>query len=138
MIAKSSSEVSWLVPNHNSDPIHHKYSITNRLGCDNRFCFLFFGLTLVVLLIIGMVPRFVPNLNENNNDLLRKQSRLRIRRWNFHSHNHSFPESVNGTDAHLKLGEDKDENGCIPSAGFIWCDSLHTCIQPWVVICPSL
>lgn len=29
------------------------------------------------------------------------------------------------------LGGDRDEHGCIPSAGEVWCENLHKCIQPF-------
>lgn len=33
------------------------------------------------------------------------------------------------------LGGDRDEHGCIPSAGYIWCDKLQKCIRPWEEKC---
>ncbi len=28
--------------------------------------------------------------------------------------------------------------GCKVSAGYLWCEVLHKCIQPWITICPNL
>jgi hypothetical protein len=33
------------------------------------------------------------------------------------------------------LGGDKDEHGCIGSAGYIWCEPLNKCIRPWEEEC---
>lgn len=33
------------------------------------------------------------------------------------------------------LGGDRDEHGCIPSAGYIWCEKLGKCIRPWEEKC---
>ena len=35
------------------------------------------------------------------------------------------------------LGGDRDEHGCIPSAGYIWCEELQECIRPWETPCGS-
>lgn len=32
-------------------------------------------------------------------------------------------------------GSDRDEYGCIPSAGYTWCDALQKCIRPWEEKC---
>jgi len=32
-------------------------------------------------------------------------------------------------------GGDRDENGCIPSAGYTWCEVLGECIQPFETVC---
>ena len=29
------------------------------------------------------------------------------------------------------VGADRDENGCIGSAGYQWCASLGKCVRPW-------
>ena len=33
------------------------------------------------------------------------------------------------------LGGDRDEHGCIPSAGYIWCEKLQKCVRPWETPC---
>ena len=33
------------------------------------------------------------------------------------------------------LGGDRDEHGCIPSAGYVWCEKLGKCIRPWEEKC---
>ncbi|MFP4403713.1 MAG: hypothetical protein ACLFPJ_05150 [Candidatus Woesearchaeota archaeon] len=35
------------------------------------------------------------------------------------------------------VGDDVDEHGCIPSAGYVWCESLGECIRPWETDCPE-
>ncbi len=35
-------------------------------------------------------------------------------------------------------GSDRDEHGCIPSAGYSWCESKQMCIRPWETVCPLL
>jgi hypothetical protein len=29
------------------------------------------------------------------------------------------------------VGGDRDNNGCIPSAGYRWCAKLKQCVRPW-------
>lgn len=29
------------------------------------------------------------------------------------------------------IGNDKDEHGCIPSAGYLWSDAKQACVRPW-------
>lgn len=31
------------------------------------------------------------------------------------------------------VGGDRDADGCIPSAGYSWCNSTQQCEQPWVL-----
>lgn len=33
------------------------------------------------------------------------------------------------------VGNDRDEHGCIGSAGYLWCGSLNKCIRPWEEEC---
>lgn len=35
------------------------------------------------------------------------------------------------------VGGDKDEYGCIGSAGYTWCEDLQKCIRPWEETCSS-
>ena len=35
------------------------------------------------------------------------------------------------------LGGDRDEHGCIPSAGYIWCEEIQECVRPWETPCDS-
>ena len=34
-------------------------------------------------------------------------------------------------------GSDRDEHGCIPSAGYEWCEPLQKCIRPWEENCTA-
>ena len=36
-----------------------------------------------------------------------------------------------------KVGGDKDEYGCIGSAGYMWCETLQECVRPWETYCES-
>lgn len=29
------------------------------------------------------------------------------------------------------VGADRDEHGCIPSAGYRWCAKVRECVRPW-------
>jgi hypothetical protein len=33
------------------------------------------------------------------------------------------------------VGGDKDEHGCIASAGYQWCSETHKCYRPWEAKC---
>jgi len=35
------------------------------------------------------------------------------------------------------VGGDRDSHGCIPSAGYMWCEVLQKCVRPWETPCPS-
>ncbi len=35
------------------------------------------------------------------------------------------------------VGNDKDEHGCIGSAGYSWCESKNKCLRSWEEGCPS-
>jgi hypothetical protein len=48
----------------------------------------------------------------------------------------TFNESE-GQIKKLPLGGDRDEHGCIPSAGYSWCASANKCIRPWEELCES-
>lgn len=36
------------------------------------------------------------------------------------------------------VGNDRDEHGCIGSAGYVWCESLEKCVRPWEEKCEGL
>ena len=36
------------------------------------------------------------------------------------------------------VGGDRDEHGCIPSAGYTWCEEKQKCLRVWEEECPSL
>lgn len=36
-----------------------------------------------------------------------------------------------------KVGGDRDAHGCIPSAGYSWCDAKQQCIRPWETNCTA-
>ena len=47
--------------------------------------------------------------------------------------NTSVPEQIrNDSETEDKLvGSDRDEHGCIGSAGYQWCAALSKCVRPW-------
>jgi len=44
-------------------------------------------------------------------------------------------EPRQGTDNGTLVGNDRDAHGCIPSAGYSWCDAKQKCIRPWEENC---
>jgi len=36
-----------------------------------------------------------------------------------------------------EVGNDRDENGCIASAGYTWCESRQECLRSWEDTCPA-
>lgn len=36
-------------------------------------------------------------------------------------------------NAILVVGSDKDHQGCIGSAGYVWCSLLKKCVRPWEI-----
>ena len=36
----------------------------------------------------------------------------------------------------LLPGSGRDAHGCIPSAGYSWCEALAQCVRPWETHCP--
>jgi hypothetical protein len=35
------------------------------------------------------------------------------------------------------VGNDRDAHGCIPSAGYSWCEVKQKCLRPWEEVCTS-
>lgn len=149
MDSQSPSETSELIPNKKKRDTFHftidrfeRLSPIHRHYYDNRCCFLLFGVMLLLFLVMGMIPRIVTNQSYTRNNDLSTENNLRMRRrWNNYSQNndpdYQSPESLY-SEMDIHLGGDKDEHGCITSAGFTWCEQLHTCIQPWLTICPTI
>eukprot|EP00751_Fragilariopsis_kerguelensis_P018756 CAMPEP_0170847356 /NCGR_PEP_ID=MMETSP0734-20130129/8735_1 /TAXON_ID=186038 /ORGANISM="Fragilariopsis kerguelensis, Strain L26-C5" /LENGTH=339 /DNA_ID=CAMNT_0011216561 /DNA_START=95 /DNA_END=1111 /DNA_ORIENTATION=- len=59
----------------------------------------------------------------------------RDQRYLFNNGNHG------GGNTHYPIynrpGSDRDDYGCIGSAGYSWCHSLSKCIRPWETTCPG-
>ncbi len=47
-------------------------------------------------------------------------------------------DSQGGADNTPIVGNDKDEHGCIGSAGYQWCEEKQKCLRTWEEDCPSL
>lgn len=41
------------------------------------------------------------------------------------------PQEQAPARAEQKVGGDRDEHGCIPSAGYSWCERTARCERPW-------
>ena len=37
-----------------------------------------------------------------------------------------------------QIGGEKDEHGCLPAAGYQWCESKQECVRAWETYCPEL
>lgn len=35
------------------------------------------------------------------------------------------------------VGDDRDEHGCIGTAGYTWCEAKQKCLQTWEEDCPA-
>lgn len=36
-----------------------------------------------------------------------------------------------------QIGGELDEHGCLPTAGYVWCESKQECFRPWMDDCPG-
>uniref|UniRef100_A0A7S2KWI4 Uncharacterized protein n=1 Tax=Leptocylindrus danicus TaxID=163516 RepID=A0A7S2KWI4_9STRA len=43
---------------------------------------------------------------------------------------------VGAVNSMESVGNDRDSHGCIPSAGYMWCEVLQKCVRPWETPCP--
>ena len=41
-------------------------------------------------------------------------------------------EALMGSTTSGMVGGDRDEHGCIGSAGYRWCEGLKECVRPWL------
>lgn len=41
------------------------------------------------------------------------------------------PKPAKETTPPAKVGADRDAHGCIPSAGYSWCEKTQQCERPW-------
>ena len=51
--------------------------------------------------------------------------------------NPSSPAPINGCGASPLVGGDKDAHGCIPSAGYSWCEIKQKCLRLWEESCEA-
>jgi hypothetical protein len=47
-------------------------------------------------------------------------------------------DSNNGQGDNMMVGNDRDEHGCIGSAGYTWCESKGKCLRSWEENCTSV
>ncbi len=40
-------------------------------------------------------------------------------------------------DAEKPIGGERDEHGCLPTAGYTWCESKQKCLRTWEEECPE-
>lgn len=45
------------------------------------------------------------------------------------------PTTINPSPSGQLVGNDRDEHGCIPSAGYSWCAEKNKCLRPWEESC---
>jgi len=50
--------------------------------------------------------------------------------WIVEHDGYVFGSGMYSTDTNL-IGDDRDEHGCIPSAGYSWSEEKQECIRPW-------
>lgn len=51
---------------------------------------------------------------------------------------HSFSESSSSSSSpSALLGGDRDEHGCLPSAGYSWCEAKDKCLRVWEESCEA-
>ncbi len=43
-----------------------------------------------------------------------------------------------GCSSEPKVGGDRDEHGCIVSAGYVWCEEKQKCLRPWEETCRDI
>jgi hypothetical protein len=43
--------------------------------------------------------------------------------------------TANQANDKIMPGSDRDDHGCIPSAGYEWCEPLQKCLRPWEEEC---
>ena len=48
---------------------------------------------------------------------------------------HHENSEISHKSAEKILGGDRDEHGCIGSAGFLWCEKKQKCLRPWEEKC---
>ncbi len=48
---------------------------------------------------------------------------------------YTAPQNIQNTTENQIVGDDKDEHGCIPSAGYTWCEAKQKCLRPWEETC---
>ncbi len=52
--------------------------------------------------------------------------------------NHTNVQEQDSNESENMVGNDRDEHGCIGSAGYIWCEPLQKCIRPWEEACEAI
>lgn len=59
--------------------------------------------------------------------------------WYFYQSKASIPEITGKSQVNNQplLGSDRDEHGCIGSAGYSWCQVKQKCLRPWEEPCES-
>jgi hypothetical protein len=59
--------------------------------------------------------------------------------FNYHDKTVGFAKAVNDDDdnEYDALGDQRDEHGCLRSAGYSWCEHSNECHRPWEVPCAA-
>jgi len=90
------------------------------------------SIILVGLLVLGCVssPQEPSAPSENSPPIAQENQNTQS--------NESPVESSESTEDKPMVGNDRDEHGCIGSAGYVWCESKRKCIRLFEESCESL
>lgn len=47
-------------------------------------------------------------------------------------HRPAEPSNAPPSTQRRLVGNDRDAHGCIPSAGYLWCEKKQKCVRPWL------
>lgn len=100
---------------------------------------------LLAVIVIIIVSAVILRLRENSGQWICQDGQwLKQGRTTENRPNDPCPGSINedlindsATESLENLvGGDRDQYGCLPSAGYVWCPSLSQCLRPWEDDCP--
>jgi len=55
----------------------------------------------------------------------------------YSSKNDFWARSITKSSGEPPIGGDRDEHGCLPTAGYTWCESKQKCLRLWEEDCPG-
>jgi uncharacterized protein YxeA len=100
------------------------------------------GIIIFLILITALI--YWTNLTEkkqtilNQNSTIKKEETIKKSEIPSPPTIPSFEEFENNKqieNADLIVGDDKDEHGCIGSAGYVWCEEKQKCLREWEEEC---
>ena len=104
-----------------------KLIIKNFIENENKSKLKSFNNKLIELIIktIKLTLQSFDN-NDSNRDI-----KWLISKDHFKGENKENCPFLNLRKENLIVGNDRDDHGCIPSAGYVWCEKKQKCIRPW-------